>query len=465
VSPERTLQREGDFGLTAARCYLRAHDPDGGTSVVRLQRIPISRLNPAPYNPRVDLKPDDPRYLAIARSIDEFGVVLPIVFNRRTGNIVAGHQRLKVLQARGERSVDAVVVSLTPTKEKALNLALNKISGDWDKEKLAEVLGDLIKTPEIDLEVSGFELPEVEQLVTDLLGVDEEEVEQFDLDAELAANRPAVTKTGDLILLGLHGEHRVLCGDATLPADLERLKGNHRVRLCHGDPPYGVALDPSARPGSKDPRAARRLAARYDLKIRNDDLSPKRYAAWFEKVVATVSEALDPGGAFYLWNSHRNFGLMHRLLESRGFKVASVITWEKESFAPSFGDYNEQTEFCLYGWKGGGRHAWYGPKNESTLWRVHRDRTANYRHPTQKALALAERAIRNSSKRGDIVFDPFLGSGTSLIAAARLGRRCFGIEIEPRYCDVIVRRYIALAGESAVTRAVAKRYRAWEVHR
>src|SRR5262245_32516323 len=224
---------------------------------MKLQRLAITKINPAPYNPRVDLKPDDPRYLAIARSIDEFGVVQPIVFNRRTGNLVAGHQRLKVLQARGERVVDAVVVSLSPTKEKALNLALNKISGDWDKDKLAEVLGDLIKTPEIDLEVSGFELPEVEQLVTDLLGVDDERDEQFDLEAELAANRPTVAKTGDLILLGLHGEHRVLCGDATHAADLYRLRENHQIRLCHGDPPYGVALDPSARPVSNDPRAAR----------------------------------------------------------------------------------------------------------------------------------------------------------------------------------------------------------------
>lgn len=432
---------------------------------MKLQRIPISKLNPAKYNPRVDLKPDDPRYQAIARSIDEFGLVQPIVFNRRSGNIVAGHQRVKVLQARGERFVDAVVVNLSAIKEKALNLALNKISGDWDKEKLAEVLGDLIKTPEIDLEVSGFNLPEVEQLVTDLLGINGDEDEQFDLGAELAAARPIVTKPGDLITLGLHGEHRLLCADAIVPTNLQRLMGDDRARLCHGDPPYGISLDPTARPGAKGPRAARRLAARYDLKIRNDDLSPKHYAAWFEKVAATISDALPAGAAFYLWNSHRHFGLMHNLLEAQNFKVASVITWEKESFAPSFGDYNEQTEFCMYGWKSGARHSWYGPKNESTLWRVHRDRTANYRHPTQKALAVAERAIRNSSKRGDIVFDPFLGSGTSLIAAARLGRRCFGFEIVPRYCDVIVRRYIALAGESAVPRAIAKRYRAVEVHR
>lgn len=150
---------------------------------------------------------------------------------------------------------------------------------------------------------------------------------------------------------------------------------------------------------------------------------------------------------------------MHNLLTEKNFKISSVLIWAKESFSPNFSDYNEQVEFCLYGWKSGAKHNWYGPKNESTLWRINRDRTSLYNHPTQKALLLAERAIRNSSKQADIVFDPFLGSGTTLIAAARLGRRCFGIEIEPRYCDCIVRRYIALAGEGSVSKEIADRYR------
>ena len=154
---------------------------------------------------------------------------------------------------------------------------------------------------------------------------------------------------------------------------------------------------------------------------------------------------------------------MHDLLSEQNFKISCVITWAKESFSPNFSDYNEQVEFCLYGWKGGTKHNWYGQKNESTLWRINRDRTLHYKHPTQKALALAERAIRNSSKQGDIVFDPFLGSGTSLIAAARLGRRCFGMEIEPKYCDIIVRRYIATAGKDAVSKKVAEHYCVEEV--
>lgn len=234
---------------------------------------------------------------------------------------------------------------------------------------------------------------------------------------------------------------------------------NSRARLCHTDPPYGVNYDRNNRAaGAQAKRSS--TAAEH---IRNDGLTPKRYEAWFGKVIQALAEAMTSGASFYIWNSHRNFGLMHDLLASHKFKVASVVTWAKESFAPGFGDYNEQTEFCLYDWKGGARHSWHGPKNESTLWRIRRDRTDLYRHPTQKALELAERAIRNSSKRGDIVFDPFLGSGTTLIAAARLGRRCFGIEIEPKYCDCIVRRYVALAGHKAVPPDILGRFLPEEV--
>jgi DNA modification methylase len=149
---------------------------------------------------------------------------------------------------------------------------------------------------------------------------------------------------------------------------------------------------------------------------------------------------------------------MHDLLTARGFKVASVITWAKESFSPSFGNYNEQVEYCLYGWKSGARHFWYGPANESTLWQIHREPTKQYQHPTQKPLELAERAMRNSSLRGQIVLDTFLGSGTTLIAAEKLSRKCFGIEITPHYCDVIVRRWIAFVGVDNVPQNLTEKY-------
>ena len=419
-----------------------------------IQKIPIKKINPAPYNPRKNLKPDDSEYQKLLRSIDEFGYIDPLIWNKKTGNLIGGHQRFKILAAKGMKEIEVSVVDLPIEKEKLLNIALNKISGQWDKEKLAHLLDDI---PEIDLELTGFDLPEAENLIADILGQDYDE-DNFDLDAHLANDLPIITKPGDLITLGLNNEHRLLCGDATKSSDVAKLMGDSRARLCHTDPPYNVNYNPDSRPVIKKSKNNS-----YQGKIINDNLTPKRYRLWFNKVIDSVNEALVPGACFYIWNSHKNFGLMHDLLTENNFKIASVITWAKESFAPGFGDYNEQTEFCLYGWKGGSRHSWFGPKNESTLWKIHRDRTCLYKHPTQKALELAERAIRNSSKSGDIVFDPFLGSGTTLIAAARLGRRCFGMEIEPKYCDIIVRRYIATAGKDSVTKKVVDRYCAEEV--
>lgn len=416
-----------------------------------IERIDVSRINPAPYNPRKDLKPSDPEYQALVRNMDEFGLVQPLVWNRRTGNLVGGHQRFKVLLARGEKEVDAVVVDLPLEKEKVLNLSLNRISGEWDRDKLAELLSELVTTADLDVELTGFGMSEIEELIAslgddigpeDLLGADEDQ--------------PAITQPGELIELGLHGEHRIVCGDALDPKHLMQLLGECRASMVHTDPPYGVSYDRNNRPKAPGSREE------HSRPIANDDLSPSQYRRWFERLSGVLHESSIPGAPFYIWNSHRNIGLMHELLGAQGFKVASLIVWAKESFSPGFGDYNEQVEYAVYGWKAGKgvRHPWYGPSNASTLWQVHRDRTQDYHHPTQKPLELAERAIRNSSKRGEIVFDPFLGSGTTLIAAARLGRRCMGFEIDPRYVDVIVRRYIALAGVSAVTPEIAQRYAA-----
>lgn len=424
---------------------------------MQIRKIPISKINPSKYNPRKDLKPDDSEYLKLLKSIDEFGYVDPLIWNKRTGNLVGGHQRFKILLAKGLKDIEVSVVDLSHEKEKALNLALNKISGDWDRDKLSNLLDELCQLPDFDVSVTGFDLSEIENIIAESLsGIESEE--NFDLDAELGKDLPVITKMGDIINLGLHGEHRLICGDVTNSKDVHALLNKFRAQLCHTDPPYGVSYDRRNRPTSKNAKTDINPNQARSMKLQNDDLSPQKYKQWFSKVTDAIDQSIVPGAAFYIWNSHKNFGLMSDLLTERNFKISSVITWAKESFCPNFSDYNEQTEFCLYGWKTGATHKWYGPKNESTLWRINRDNTNLYNHPTQKALELARRAIRNSSESGDIVFDPFLGSGTTLTAAAPLGRRCFGMEIEPKYCDIIVRRYIATAGKDSVQKEVAKRY-------
>lgn len=428
---------------------------------MNIQKIAADHINPTVYNPRKDLKPDDPEYQKLLRSIDEFGYIEPLVWNKQTGNLVGGHQRLKILLAKGFKETEVSVVDLSIEKEKALNIALNKISGDWDQDKLAELLDDLCKVPDFDVEITGFVNTNIENLLARLLP-DELEGDDYNIDEELTTEKEAITKHGDIIEFGKHNQHRLICGDVTKSDDVAKLLGDMKCQCCNTDPPYGVSYDRRNRPTSKEQRADIDPDEARSMKLQNDDLTPDKYRSWFGKVVEALNMALDPGSSYYIWNSHKNFGLMHDLLTDKNFNISCVLTWAKESFSPNFSDYNQQTEFCMYGWKGGATHNWYGPKNESTLWRINRDRTLLYHHPTQKALELTQRAIRNSSKQGDIIFDPFLGSGTTLIAAARLGRRCFGMEMEPRYCDCIVSRYIAMAGEDAVSTEIADRYRVEE---
>jgi DNA modification methylase len=417
---------------------------------MHIESISIERINPAAYNPRIDLRPGDPEYDKLQRSLDEFGFVEPLVWNRRSGNLVGGHQRLKILLAKGVQCIEVSVVDLPPERERALNVALNKVGGDWDERKLADLLTGLSHIPDFDVGLTGFDTTEITHLLDRLEALDGED--DFDLAAalEAAEGQPAVTAPGDLFELG---RHRLLCGDAAKSEDLARLLEGTQVDLVFTDPPYNVNYYGGNRP---TPRASRPKPSRSWGRIYMDDLDQDAYEEWLGGVLRNMLAAMAPGAPFYVWNGHRQFGPMHTLLTAQGAHVSCVIVWAKENFAIGYGDYSQQTEFCLYGWRSRrprdrstAAHRWYGPTNESTLWQVHRDRTKEYRHPTQKPLALAERALRNSSRRDECVLDLFLGSGSTLIAAERLSRRCLGMEIDPRYCDAIVRRYLALVGNQA----------------
>lgn len=412
--------------------------------MLRIEHIPVDRIKPSVYNPRQDLQPGDPQYDRLRRSMEVFGYVEPIVWNRRTGHLVGGHQRFKVLQEKGEPEVAVSVVDLSPEKEKALNVALNRIQGEWDESKLATLLEGLGEIPDFDVSLTGFDRTEIGALFDRVSRLEPEGEDGFDLadDLESAQRLPAISQRGELLALG---PHRLLCGDAVKAEDLAHLLEGVQPELVFTDPPYNVAYYGGQRP---TPAKARPKRSRCWDRIYMDNLSQEDYEAWFGKVIGHLLNHIAPGIPLYIWNGHRQFGPMHEMLCAAEVHVSCVITWAKENFAIGYGDYNQQTEFCLYGWKidataKGVRHRWFGPTNESTLWQIHRDHTRAYRHPTQKPIALAERAIRNSTRRGGGVLDVFLGSGSTLIAADRLQRRCFGMEIDPRYCDAIVRRYLA----------------------
>lgn len=413
---------------------------------MNIETIAICGINSAPYNPRIDLKPGDLDYEKLRRSIDEFGCVEPLVWNRQTGNLVGGHQRLKILIEQGADAVAVSVVDLPLEREQALNIALNKISGAWDEVKLAELLQGLAAIPDFDVGITGFDRTEFSDLLDRLATSQPEGEDNFDLGDALdaAKDQPAITKPGELVELGAH---RLLCGDSSKPEDVVRLLNGRPIDLVFTDPPYNVAYYGGSRP---TPSKARPKRSRNWKRIYNDNLTQPEYENWLKSALENALASLGPGAPMYIWNGFRQFGPMQTILTAAGAHVACVITWAKERFAIGYGDFNQQTEFCLYGWKEeNGAHRWYGPTNESTLWEVPRDCTREYRHPTQKPLALAERAIRNSSRRDDLVLDLFLGSGSTLIAAERLGRNCYGIEIDPHYCDAIVRRYLAFVGDRA----------------
>ena len=415
---------------------------------MKIEKISINKINPAVYNPRKDLQPDDPEYKKLKKSIAEFGYVDPLIWNEATGNLVGGHQRMKILKEQGIQEIEVSIVNLSLEKEKSLNLALNKISGCWDNDKLAALLDELVKLPDFDVSLSGFDMPEISKIFDSYLDSAIEDV----FENPQAITEP-ITKQGDLILLG---SHRILCGDSSDPDDVASLVEDKKANLIFSDPPYSVDYATENRPVRVDVKT--NTGERW-RKILNDNLPQKDYEKWLKKVFVNINPYLAQGTPFYIFNGHKQFGPMYQILQELGLHVSCVITWAKESFSPGYGDYNQQTEFCLYGWKeDNGAHNWYGPKNESTLWQVHREQSSTLEHPTQKPLLLAERAIRNSSKRGDAVLDMFLGSGTTLIAAEKLSRLCYGMELDPRYCDCIVRRYIRVFGVNNVSEEIKNRY-------
>lgn len=417
---------------------------------MKIQKVSVIEINPAPYNPRADLQPEDPEYQKLKKSIATFGYVEPLVWNERTKTLISGHQRLKILIEQGVTEVEVSVVNYSIEKEKACNLALNKVTGRWDDDKLAVFLEELQNTPDFDIGLTGFDLPEISEILD---RAEEAKEDDFDLEKELDNRGTAITQKGDLIVLG---QHRLLCADSSNPSDIKRLIGDAKINLIFSDPPYNVNYYGGNRPVAN----VRPKKSRDWERIYNDNLTQSEYEEWLKIILKNVTPYLASGAPCYLWNGHAQFGPMHSMLTELEFHISCVITWAKEgNFSISYGDYNQQTEFCLYAWKeNNGAHNWYGPNNESTLWQIKRDPTASYTHPTQKPVALAYRAIKNSSKRGDIVLDMFLGSGTTLIAAEGLKRTCFGLEIDPYYCDAIVRRYIVYVGKENASPELVKKY-------
>lgn len=424
---------------------------------MELEHIEIREINPAPYNPRKDLSPEDSEYKKIQRSIDKFGLVEPLVWNTRSGNLVGGHQRLKVLIARGDTEVYVSVVDLSPDQEKALNIALNQIRGDWDDEKLAELLSELVAAPNIDVEVTGFDTPDIQDLISRVLDskLQVGNEDDFDVDAALDAKHPAVTQAGELIELG---HHRLLCGDATSAGDVRRLMDGQRASLFETDPPYLVDYDGTNHPAKRGHRNKNKnWSDTYGITWDDADANPFLYEDFCRVAVA---EAIKPNAPWYCWHASRRQALVEAVWKRFGAFVHQQLIWVKDRQILGRSWYSWQHEPCFFGWVRPNKPPRVSNDYPSTIWQLPTVRPGqSTEHPTSKPVELFAIPMCQHTRRGDICYEPFCGSGSQLIAAEKLGRRCYALEISPHYCDVIVRRWIAFVGEDTASPQLVMRYR------
>ena len=379
-------------------------------------------LLPADYNPRKDLKPGDPEYEKLKRSLEQFGYVEPVIWNKTTGRVVGGHQRLKVLIDIGITEVECVVVELPEDKEKALNIALNKISGDWDKDKLAVLIADLQGTA-FDVSLTGFDAAEIDDLFKDTLkdGVKDD---NFDVDAEL--KEPPITQPGDVWTLG---RHRLVCGDSTKAETFDLLMAGAKANLVITDPPYNVNYEGSAG------------------KIQNDNMGNEAFYEFLLAAFQNTAAIMADDASIYVFHADTEGLNFRRAFADAGFYLSGCCIWKKQSLVLGRSPYQWQHEPVLYGWKKGGKHQWYTGRKETTIWEFDKPKK-NGDHPTMKPIPLVAYPIMNSSMSNTLVVDPFGGSGSTLIACEQTDRSCNTIELDPKFCDVIIKRYIEQVGSS-----------------
>lgn len=378
----------------------------------------ITDLIPADYNPRKDLKPGDPDYEKLKHSMKEFGYVDPIIWNQQTGRVVGGHQRLKILQNEGIKEAECVVVNLDEEKEKALNIALNKISGDWDKDKLALLMTDL-QASDLDISLTGFD----EDEISDLLATEgDTHDDNFDVDSEL--NKPTFSKADDLWHLG---RHTLFCGDATKGEGYQKLLGDHKVNLVLTDPPYNV--DYQSKAG----------------KIKNDHQDDDKFYQFLLAAFQNMNKVMANDASIYVFHADTEGLNFRRAFRDADFYLSGCCIWKKQSLVLGRSPYQWQHEPVLYGWKQDGKHEWYTGRKESTIWEFDRPKQSK-EHPTMKPVPLLAYPIMNSTMSNCTVLDPFGGSGSTLIACEQTNRICYMMELDPKYCDVIVNRYIEQVG-------------------
>jgi DNA modification methylase len=397
----------------------------------RIEHWPIAKLLPYVRNARTH---SEEQVAQIAASIAEFGFTNPILVGS-DGVIVAGHGRLAAARKLGLERVPVVVLDhLTPTQRRALVIADNRIAvnAGWDEQLLRIELQDL-QAEGFDLDLTGFDADALAEL---LAGDEPEHIGQTDEDAAPEVPDTPVSRPGDVWVCG---HHRVLCGDATEPQAYATVLGDEIADMVFTDPPYNVNYANSA----KDKLRGK------DRAILNDNLGDGFRDFLLAALRPTIAHCR---GAIYVAISSSELDVLQSAFRAAGGHWSTFIIWAKHTFTLGRSDYQRQYEPILYGWPEGANRHWCGDRDQSDVWHFNKPQK-NDLHPTMKPVELVERAIRNSSRPGNVVLDPFGGSGTTLIAAEKSGRIARLIELDPKYVDVIVRRWQDWTGQQATREA------------
>ncbi|MGO1069599.1 site-specific DNA-methyltransferase [Lysobacter sp. CA199] len=391
---------------------------------LQIEQRPIEALIPFARNARTH---SDAQVAQIAASIVEWGWTNPILIDGDNG-IIAGHGRLLAARKLGLADVPVIELAyLTPAQKRAYVIADNRLAENagWDEELLALELAEL-RDADFDLDLIGFSEEELDELL------DGQAEGQTDEDAVPEAESKPVSRAGDVWVCG---NHKVVCGDATRADDYSALLGGELIDMTFTDPPYNVDY-------GNNPRDKIRGTQR---EILNDNLGTD-FGAFLESACRQMLEVTK--GAIYIAMSSSELDRLQVAFRAAGGRWSDFIIWAKNQFVMGRADYQRQYEPILYGWKEGNDRFWCGARDQGDVWFIDRPRKSEL-HPTMKPVALVERAIRNSSKTRDLILDPFGGSGTTMIAAEKTGRHARLIELDPKYVDVIVRRWQEFTGQAA----------------
>ena len=390
-----------------------------GKTTTEMQLVDINKLIPYVNNARTH---NAQQINKLRSSLREFGFINPVIIDRDF-NVIAGHGRIMAAKEEGINEVPCVFVDyLTEAQKKAYILADNRMAMDagWDEE-LLKVEIESLQAEDFDLSLTGFDESELAGFFDT---ADDAKEDDFDVDAEL--EKPSVTKSGDLWLLG---NHRLFCGDSTKKESYTLVMDGKNANLVVTDPPYNVNYQGTAG------------------KIKNDNLENDKFYQFLFDAFTCMEKAMADDASIYVFHADTEGLNFRKAFADAGFYLSGTCIWKKQSLVLGRSPYQWQHEPCLFGWKKNGKHQWYSDRKQTTIWEFDKPKK-NGDHPTMKPVPLIAYPIKNSSMSNCIVLDPFGGSGSTLIACEQTNRICHTIELDEKYCDVIVKRYIEQVGSA-----------------